>query len=132
MSKIEVSLFEKEQCKIVHQHSNTSIQTDGPFEWGGQGRTFSPTDLLAASLGSCILSILEPVFERNGYDSNKIKLTVIKELAKHPHRIKSLALTLSYPDVLEESFKQKAFKMLEFCPVKRALNTEVDVTIKFA
>ncbi len=91
MSKIEINLYEKERCNILHLYSETSIQTDGPFEWGGLGRTFSPTDLLAAALGSCILSILEPVFERNGYDSQKISLTVLKELSKNPYRIKSIS-----------------------------------------
>ncbi len=132
MSKIEISLFEKERCNIIHQYSNTTIQTDGPFEWGGQGRTFSPTDLVAAALGSCILSILEPVFERNGYDSKEINLSVLKELSKKPYRIKSISISISYSKELEESFKQKALKVVEACPVKKALNSDVDVIIKFA
>ena len=120
MSKIEINLFEKERCNIVHQYSNTSIQTDGPFEWGGQGRTFSPTDLVAAALGSCILSILEPAFERNGYDPKKIKLDVLKELSKNPHRIESISISITYSGELKDSFRRKALKMVEICPVKKA------------
>ncbi|MCP4352086.1 MAG: OsmC family protein [Desulfobacterales bacterium] len=132
MSALKINLFEKERCRIVHKHSETSINTDGPFEWGGKGRTFSPTDLVSTALGSCILSILEPVFERNGYDPQKLELNIVKELSEKPKMIKSFTIDISYPDKLEESFMKKALKTIDICPVKRSISPDVEITINFA
>jgi len=132
MSALKINLYERERCKIIHQHSGTAINTDGPFEWGGKGRTFSPTDLVSAALGSCILSILEPVFERNGHDPRKLELNILKELSKKPMMIKSLKIDVSYPDKLEDSFQKKVLKVMEICPVKRSISSDVEITINLA
>ncbi len=129
MSELKINLFESERCRIVHKHSDTSIETDGPFEWGGKGRTFSPTDLVSAALGSCILSILEPIFERNGFDPRKLGLTIVKKLSKEPMMISSLSIEISYPEKLETSFRKKAMSVIDICPVKRSISQDVEITI---
>ncbi len=131
MSELTIKMLEKEKCTIVDQHSGTEICTDAPVEWGGKGRTLSPTDLVAAALGSCVLTILESVFERNGYDPKKIEIKVEKELIDKPFAIKSLAAGISYPDELEASFKKKALTILEMCPVKNAIHPDVETSVSF-
>ncbi len=130
MSTVTVNLYEQERCRIIHQHSGTAITTDGPIEWGGKGRTFSPTDLMSAALGSCILSVLEPVFERNGNDPQQVEFTVVKELARNPLRIASFSITIVYPESMTDSFRKKVLKAIETCPVKRSLSPDVDITIE--
>ncbi len=131
MSELTIKMLEKERCTIIDQHSGTEICTEAPVEWGGKGRTLSPTDLVAAALGSCLLTILESVFERNGYDPKKIEIKVAKELMDKPFAIKSLSAGISYPDELEASFKQKALTILEMCPVKNAIHPNVETSVNF-
>jgi uncharacterized OsmC-like protein len=87
---------------------------------------------VSAALGSCILSILEPIFQRNGYDPQKLELNIVKELSKNPMMIKSFSIDISYPYNLEESFRKKALKVIEICPVKRSISPDVKITINFA
>ncbi len=129
MTVLNISLYENERCRIIHQDSKAVIDTDGPIEWGGNGHSFSPTDLVAAALGSCILSILEPLFERNGFDPQKLELTIAKELSNKPMMIKSLKIDISFPDEVPELFKKKALKILEACPVKRSIHPDVKIDI---
>lgn len=131
MSEITIKMLEKEKCAITDQHSGAEILTDAPVEWGGKGRALSPTDLVAAALGSCVLTILESVFERNDYDPKKIMVKVGKELVDNPFAIKSLSARISYPDELEVSFKQKALAILEMCPVKNAIHPGIEISVSF-
>ena len=127
---MRINLYEKERCRISHLNSGTIINTDGPIEWGGKGRSLFPTDLVSAALGSCILSVLEPVFDRSEYDSRKVEITIKKKLSQNPLSIKSLTINISYPDKIKDSFKRKVKKVIETCPVKKSLSSDLNILIK--
>ena len=78
MSKFSIKLQDKVRCKITHQLSGTEILTDLAPEYGGEGRSFSSTDLIAVALGSCILSTIDKVMERAGYDPKQIEVITTK------------------------------------------------------
>lgn len=56
MSEFRISLKDKGRCQIRHVFADAEIITDLPPEYGGNGRSFSSTDLVSAALGSCILT----------------------------------------------------------------------------
>jgi uncharacterized OsmC-like protein len=80
LSKFSVQLHDKGRCQIRHELAGAEIITDLPPEYGGGGRSFSSTDLVSAALGSCILTTRDGIFEREGYDPKKIRISITKAI----------------------------------------------------
>jgi len=121
-------------CTSLHEPSGSKLTTDAPVDNGGKGEYFSPTDLLAAALGSCILTIMALVAGRQKIDITGTKVHVVKEMTiKPPRRIESLKVTVTFPSALKISdanitrLKQAAGK----CPVLASLNPEIAVETQF-
>ncbi len=68
MSNLKAVYLGDEQVELTHEETGQKILTDLPPDNGGKGRTFSPTDLFACSLTSCILTIMAKMAERDGED----------------------------------------------------------------
>jgi len=92
-------------------------------------RVFSPTDLVAAALGSCLFAVMEVLLERWGYNPSDFRLTVKKEMADVPRRIGALTVTVIPPFPLEALEKKKLERAMALCPVKKSLGQDVRVTI---
>ncbi len=131
MSRFTLDLCEKGRCRIRHDLAATEIITDLPPEYGGRGRSFSSTDLISAALGSCILTSIDTILEREGFDSKKLKVSVEKSLSQKPKMISAIALTIFYPDKLNELLLQKLERAAAACPVKRSLHEGIAVSIRF-
>ena len=71
--------------------AGAEIITDLPPEYGGNGQSFSSTDLVSAALGSCILTPIDNIMEREGFDSKKIRISVIKALSDNSKMIKAIS-----------------------------------------
>ena len=67
-------------CRVIHGPSGTLLSTDAPKDNQGKGESFSPTDLLAAALGSCIITTMGIVAKRHALDLKGAKVTVVKEM----------------------------------------------------
>ena len=120
MSKFSIQLHDKGRCQIRHELAGAQIITDLPPEYGGNGRSFSSTDLVSAALGSCILTSIDSIFEREGYDPKKIKISVIKTLSENPKMIKAISLEIFYPEKLGGVLLKKLELAIATCPVKRS------------
>ena len=131
MSEFQIQLQEKGRCRIRHAKTDAEIVTDLPPEYGGQGRSFSSTDLVSAALGSCILSTIDTIFEREGHDPKKIAVKVTKRLSDRPKMIRSIDVEISYPDALSDLFLKKAGRAMNLCPVKRSLNESIEIRTRF-
>ena len=131
MSRFSIKVHQKGRCRIRHLSAGTEIITDLPPEYGGLGRSFSSTDLVSAALGSCILSTIDTIFEREGYDPGRIEIIVVKSLAENPRRIKSITLEIFYPETLSDLFQKKLTRAMSTCPVKRSLHSEIEITTRF-
>lgn len=90
---------------------------------------FSPTDLVAVALGSCVLAGVEAGLRRNGLDPLDFEMKVRKEMTGSPRRIAGLTLEVSKPSVLKEDVRDLLGKALDFCPVKRSLSDEIHVRL---
>lgn len=130
MSTIVISLAGQGRCRILHGESGAAISTSVAPEYGGAGDGFSSTDLLAAALGSCIASNLEPVATRHDVPLEALRVNVDKRLDTAPKRIESLAVTISVTCNPAPSVVTRLERAAHQCVVHRALSPEVEVTIR--
>ena len=103
MNKITCSYLGDLKCEAKHLQSGNLIRTDAPTDHCGKGENFSPTDLLATSLGSCLLTIMSIKARSNGWELKNIYLDIEKIMTKNnERRIAQLKIDIYIPDDLSE------------------------------
>lgn len=119
-------------CKAVHGPSVTELNTDAPKDNQGLGESFSPTDLVATGLGTCILTTMGILARTLEIDITGATATVEKEMTMgSPRRIASLATKVRVPQVLSPEDQQKFARAAHTCPVHRSLHPDVHAPIEF-
>lgn len=121
----------QKHCEVTHAPSGSTISTDAPKDNQGKGETFSPTDLVGVALGSCILTTMAIVAERDGIDFKDAKAEVEKVMADKPRRIQSLIVHITLPASLEPNHRRKLEETAKHCPVHRSLSSEMEIPMKF-
>ena len=115
-----------------HGPSGAEFQTDAPVDNNGKGESFSPTDLVGAALGSCILTIMGIVAERMGVDLAGARATVEKTMVADPkRRIGALTVHLSLPADVSETDRKKLERAALTCPVHQSLHPDINAPIEF-
>ncbi|MDH4405447.1 MAG: OsmC family protein [Cyanobium sp. D14.bin.5] len=121
------------RCHSSHGPSGCELETDAPTDNQGKGERFSPTDLVATALSTCILTILGIVAERHGWPllgaSARIKKTMTPEA---PRRIALLEVWISLPAGLSEEQRAVLKRAGETCPVKLSLEGAVPMRLHWA
>src|SRR5271170_4056637 len=98
MVEIQIAYQGKLRCRATHVDSGKTIITDAPKDNMGNGESFSPTDLVATALGTCMLTIMGIVAQRMEIDLIGTTVVVTKEMsATPPRRISRLAVTFNIP-----------------------------------
>ena len=120
-------------CSVTHSNTGQSFITDAPPDNQGKGEYISPTDLVAASIGSCIATIMGIVANNNNIDLKGMKISVLKEMVNVPYRrIGKLTVNIVYPHKLSD----REFKLLEnvtrTCPVTRSLSPDIEMQHLFS
>jgi len=121
-------------CLATHGPSRATISTDAPKDNGGKGELFSPTDLVAAALGTCILTIMGLAAQRSGLDISGARVKVSKDMtAAPPRRIAKLAAVVTMPAgrLFSEEDKRRLERGAEACPVKQSLHPDVRVELSY-
>lgn len=118
------------QVELTHGPSGNRLLTDLPLDTGGKGRTFSPTDLFASSLASCILTIMAGVAERDGIKFEGASIEVEKHMQENPRRVAKFTGVIAFPGGLEEKMKEKLLACVRACPVHRSLHPDIKVEFK--
>ena len=119
-------------CKAVHGPSNTELFTDAPKDNQGRGESFSPTDLVATALGTCILTTMAIMGRTLGLEIAGATATVEKEMTTSgPRRIARLTTRIQMPPGFSEENKLKLERAAHTCPVHRSLHPEVEKPIEF-
>ncbi len=131
MSRFSVRLFDRGRCEITHELAGSRLITDLPPEYGGGGRSFSATDLVSAALGACVLTSIDNILEREGHDPKKVNISVAKTLSENPGMIQAIHLEIGYPETLDAPLIRKLERAMATCPVKRSLNEQVEITMRF-
>lgn len=120
-------------CTATHGPSGSGLPTDAPKDNMGRGEAFSPTDLVATALGTCMLTTMAIVAQRHGIELAGARVRVTKEMVSQPaRRIGTLGveITLSNADLNEDDRKRLENAALA-CPVHRSLHPDVQIPVTF-
>lgn len=117
--------------KLTHTPSGMEITTAAPKDNQGDGSSFSPTDLAASALGSCMVTIIAIVADRDGLDVSGMHFEVEKHMSDSPRRIGSLPVTIWLPTHLGDKDRRKLESAAKACPVHKSLHPDIDTTIRF-
>lgn len=119
------------RTEATHIRSNNTIVTDAPVDNQGKGEYFSPTDLLAASLGSCMLTIMGIAARTHGFDIDGAAVSITKVMGTNPRRVVEIVVELTFP----HSYSVKEKKIIELsakeCPVANSLHPDLKQTVIF-
>lgn len=121
------------RTEATHLQSNTTIFTDAPKDNHGKGEMFSPTDLVATALASCMISIMGIVAKKEGMTSvDGTTADITKIMYAEPRRIGEIHITISFP---KKNYTDKEKKIYEnaacTCPVAKSLHPELKQVIEF-
>ena len=129
----EVVYIGELSTEATHIRSSSQITTDAPIDNNGLGRTFSPTDLLATSLGSCMLTIMGIRANESGIDISDTTADVTKVMASNPRRVEEVRINLKVKDRdLTEAQKKVLEKAAQTCPVALSLSETLKQTVSFS
>lgn len=119
------------RTRATHLKSGETIITDAPVDNQGKGEAFSPTDLLAASLGSCMLTIMGISAREHGFDIDGTKVNITKIMGTSPRRVQEVIIDFTFPH-MDYTPKQKKLIALaaDTCPVARSLHPDLKQTIR--
>ena len=124
----------KLRCDATHGPSEMTLHTDAPLDNGGNGGSFSPTDLVATALGTCVMTIVGLVADRHQLNVEGMQVSVVKEMVADPvRRIGSLKTTLTFPAgaIEDPEMRSRIEAAAGKCPVHQSLHPEIDAPIEF-
>ena len=132
MVKVEVVYLGDLRTEAVHGPSCSAIQTDAPVDNCGKGELFSPTDLVGAALGTCVLTILGIYAQRHGLDVSGASARVEKEMTTVPtRRISGLRTEVEIPLSAQSIHRDAIERAILGCPVHASLHPEMEKPIQF-
>lgn len=132
MVEIQVRYEGGLRCSAVHGPSGARLLTDAPLDNHGQGQSFSPTDLLATSLATCVLTTMGIVAERHGWNLTGASATVEKSMVADPlRRVGKLELTVRVPGVTDARAREALERAAATCPVHESLGAAVERPVVF-
>ncbi|MSR41852.1 MAG: OsmC family peroxiredoxin [Phycisphaerales bacterium] len=121
------------RCSAAHAPSHSSILTDAPKDNHGKGEAFSPTDLVAAALPTCIMTIMGIVAARHNIELKGMHARTEKEMTKEgPRRIASLKTVIHVPIAADHPHREALERAAHTCPVHGSLHPDVHAPIEFA
>ena len=118
--------------EVLHEPSGARLETDAPKDNEGRGERFSPTDLVGAALGSCMLTVMGIVARRHAWDMTGATAEVEKEMVVAPiRRIAQLGLRIAMPAGIPEHARATLERAAHTCPVHQSLHPDVKVDVAF-
>ena len=132
MVNISIHYTGQLHCSAIHHPSRSEIATDAPVDNNGRGESFSPTDLVATALGTCMATIFAMTAEKHGLDATGTTVHVRKEMSKDPpRRIISLPSEMHIPLPAGTPQREALERATTNCPVHKSLPAEIDRPISF-
>lgn len=121
------------RTEATHLRSNTVIETDAPPDNNGKGERFSPTDLVATAMASCMCTLMGIAANNHGFELGTVDCEIEKIMAANPRRIAEVKVNMAFPDGKVYDDKQR--KILEkaalTCPVIESLHPDLKKTVDF-
>ena len=132
MVEIQIAYLGELRCQATHGPSGVKLVTDAPVDNMGKGESFSPTDLVATALGSCMLTIMGIVAQRHKLDLSGTRVKVTKEMATTPvRRIGRLPVEIHVPGEISAEDRQRLEQAAYTCPVHKSLHPDIDSPVVF-
>ena len=120
------------RTESTHLQSGNTILTDAPIDNNGKGEAFSPTDLLATSLGCCMMTIMGIVAQRHALNVEGTTIEITKIMEANPRRVGEIIVEFNMP---KNNYSAKDRDLLEqaahTCPVAKSLSAELKQTVIF-
>ncbi len=119
-------------CSVQHGPSASIIETDAPIDNNGRGEKFSPSDLMAAALSTCTLTVMAMVAERDGVSLVGATANVEKHMVQLPRRrIGKLITRITFPKGIPREYRKKLENTALTCPVHSSLREDIEAPIEF-
>ncbi len=119
------------RTEATHVRSGQKIVTDAPVDNQGKGEFFSPTDLLATALASCMLTIMGIAARTHGFDIDGTEVKITKVMGVNPRRVVEVIVELNFP----RNYSVKEKRIIELsakeCPVANSLHPDLKQTVVF-
>jgi uncharacterized OsmC-like protein len=132
MATIETVYEGNLRTRAKHLGSGSEIITDAPIDNQGKGEAFSPTDLLSAALGSCMLTIMGIAANTHHIDMDQTRIRITKIMASNPRRVAEVQIEFDMP---AKGYSDKERAILEHaartCPVALSVHPDLIQTITF-
>lgn len=117
----------------IHLKSSSEIITDAPTDNQGKGEAFSPTDLLATSLGNCMLTIVGIAAKNHGFNIDGTTAEITKVMAENPRRVSEIHVSLQFPtNNYTEKDKAIIERSAKTCPVAFSLHPDIKQEVSFS
>ena len=120
------------RTQAIHLQSNNEIITDAPTDNHGKGEAFSPTDLLATSLASCMLTIIGIKAADMGIDFTGTTAEVTKVMAADPRRVSEIHIVMTFLQELNEKTLTIFYRTALTCPVANSLHPDISQNLVFS
>ena len=130
MPTVETIYTGELRTEATHLLSGNKLITDAPPDNQGRGEYFSPTDLVATALGSCMVTVMGIASRGHNFNIDGSKLVITKIMtAEAPRRIAEVVIDITFP----ENYSEKVKKIIEYtvknCPVALSLHPDVKQTV---
>jgi uncharacterized OsmC-like protein len=130
MATIHTTYLGDLRTEATHLQSGEKIITDAPTDNNGKGEAFSPTDLVAASLASCMLTIMGIAAQNHGFNIKGTNADITKTMMSDPRRIGHIEINLYFPPHPYTPKEKKILEVSAFtCPVFQSLHPEMQKSI---
>jgi putative redox protein len=131
MATIQSTYLGGLRTEATHLQSGTKIITDAPTDNKGKGEAFSPTDLLAEALGSCVLTTMGIAADTHGINIDNTTAEITKVMAPNPRRVVEVIVDLKFSGNYTDKEKSILEHSAVTCPVAVSLHPDVKKTISF-
>ena len=132
MVEISIRYLGGLRCEAMHGPSGSVLVTDAPVDNEGKGESFSPTDLAATSLGTCMLTIMGIAARRLGVDLGETTVKVVKEMTSQPpRRIARLTVVFTIPLAASHEKREMLENAARSCPVHLSLHPDMEQVMRF-
>jgi len=132
MATSEITYLGDLRTESTHTQSGNKIITDAPVDNQGKGEAFSPTDLLATSLGSCMLTVMGIAAKTHNINIDGTTCSITKIMIANPRKVGEIVAEINFP---KNNFSEKDVKILKLaahtCPVFYSLHPDLKKTIRF-
>lgn len=132
MVEINVTYEGQLRCKAIHGPSECELSTDAPVDNHGRGESFSPTDLVATALATCVSTIMGIYADRHQIDLTGMSVHVEKHMSPEPpRRISRLPVVIKVPTMVEQKHREALELAAAHCPVHESLHPDIDAPLTF-